>query len=379
MRIAYLVSNGPAANDTRVEREIAAVEEAGAFVVRFAIGNARLVGDAGVPMPTGLVPLMFGVVGAAFASPSRFFHAARLVVKAVGADVRHGWDQIADFASACWLARRLDGAHHLHADSGAKPAAVARLAHYLTGLPYSFAIHDPDEYDSPQSLGLPDKIADAQSVIVASSYARGQLMRWSGPGDWGRIAVIRFGLDETVVQHAPDRIEPILCGVAGVPLLLDAVARIKATNPNFRLLLIGANVVPDATAQMIASRGLSETVSRVGATDPQRTRDMLLGARAMVLLSDDETVPMTILEAFALGTPVIASAIGGTPELVDGDCGWLVPVGSVDALMTAMEHALSAPPETLRTMGEVGRRRVLDQHDATQNGAAMVRRFEQAA
>ena len=69
---------------------------------------------------------------------------------------------------------------------------------------------------------------------------------------------------------------------------------------------------------------------------------------------------------------VIATAIAGTPELVDGACGWLVPAGSVEAVADAMAAAIDASDEDVAAMGREGRGRVAEHHDAVRNGQALV-------
>ena len=70
------------------------------------------------------------------------------------------------------------------------------------------------------------------------------------------------------------------------------------------------------------------------------------------------------MEALALQRPVISTYVAGIPELVDDGCGWMVPAGSVDALVEAMTAALSADASVLARKGEEGRRRVVERHDA---------------
>ncbi|WP_242139339.1 glycosyltransferase [Sphingomonas sp. TREG-RG-20F-R18-01] len=397
MRIAYLVNKYPAVSHSFIRREIAAVEEAGSFVLRFSIRAAPgALPDAKdraeldltrVVLANGFAPLALDTVRVAAANPSRFLRAVRLVGRAIADDPKRGWKHFAYLAEACWLARRLDGAQHVHAHFGTNPAAVARLVHHLTGLPYSFTVHGPDEFDSPRGLDLSGKIADAQQVMAISSYGRSQLMRWSSPADWHKISVVRCGVDQLFTEEPPqaDRSPPILCAVArlsaqkGLPLLLEAAARLKAQGRTFRLVLVGDGEMRDEIEALIQRRGLSETVTITGFVDAGRVREILLTSRAMVLPSFAEGLPVVIMEALALRTPVIASAIAGTPELVDSTCGWLIPAGSIDALVTAMEQALDATPGTLHAMGAIGRGRVLEQHDSARNGAQLAAQFAGAA
>ena len=81
---------------------------------------------------------------------------------------------------------------------------------------------------------------------------------------------------------------------------------------------------------------------------------------------------MTIMEAFALCRPVITTAIAGIPELVDGQCGWVVTPGSIDALAEAMAAALQESAEVLSRKGRVGRERVLQLHNVKTTAAGIL-------
>jgi glycosyltransferase involved in cell wall biosynthesis len=91
-------------------------------------------------------------------------------------------------------------------------------------------------------------------------------------------------------------------------------------------------------------------------------REEIRAARAMVLPSFAEGLPMVIMEAFALSRPVISTYVAGIPELVDADCGWLVPAGSVEPLVDAMKRALDTPIAQLERMGRAGQTKVHERH-----------------
>jgi glycosyltransferase involved in cell wall biosynthesis len=109
-------------------------------------------------------------------------------------------------------------------------------------------------------------------------------------------------------------------------------------------------------------------------------RELLRSSRAFVLASFAEGLPVVIMEAFALGRPVIATYVGGMPELVEpGASGWLVPPGAVAPLAAAMREALALPAEHLAEMGERGRQRVLSHHAAGAEVARLEALFHAAA
>jgi len=389
VRVAYLTSQYPAVSHSFVRREIAGVERAGVEVLRFSIrrpaadlpdpDDRREAGVTRVILAQGAPALLGAALAAAVTVPGGF---GRALAAAAGAALRYparGWRHFAYLAEACWLARNLDGASHLHAHFGTNPAAVARLVHKLTGLPYSFTVHGPDEFDAPREYDLPAKVADAHRTIAISSFGRSQLMRWSDPAHWHRIDVVRCGVDDRFLAEPTPaaRTEPRLACVArlsaqkGLPLLIDAAGALAREGRDFRLVLVGDGDMRAAIERRIVELDLGDRVTITGYVGADRVRDELLAARAMVLPSFAEGLPVVIMEALALGTPVVASAIAGTPELVDQACGWLVPAGDVAALAEAMRAALDAPPDRLAAMGAEGRARVLRMHDAGRNGAAM--------
>lgn len=297
--------------------------------------------------------------------------------------IAEGVRRIAYLAEAALLAKRLNAEEvdHLHAHFGTNPAMVARLAHALGGPPYSFTVHGPDEFDRPAELDLAGKIADAAFCVGVSSFGSSQLMRWSSPAHWPRIHVVRCGVDEGFIDTQDDAVmpaEPRLSCVArlsaqkGLPLLIDAAAMLKDRGKNFHLTLIGDGEMRAGIEAKIAGYGLQENITITGWASSEDVRRHILASRAMVLPSFAEGLPVVIMEALALGRPVIVSAIAGTPELVDAECGWLIPAGSVEALATAMTDALDAPVATLQAMGAEGRSRVLAHHDSRKNGRQML-------
>jgi glycosyltransferase involved in cell wall biosynthesis len=92
----------------------------------------------------------------------------------------------------------------------------------------------------------------------------------------------------------------------------------------------------------------------------------------LVLPSFAEGLPVVIMEALALGRPVVSTFVAGIPELVQpGHNGWLVPAGDAEALAKAIGEVLAAPIPVLEQMGQVGREQVLAEHDVRRAAAAL--------
>jgi colanic acid/amylovoran biosynthesis glycosyltransferase len=109
-------------------------------------------------------------------------------------------------------------------------------------------------------------------------------------------------------------------------------------------------------------------------------RSLLTQARALILPSFAEGLPVVIMEAMALGRPIITTRIAGIPELVrEGKEGWLVSAGDCEALVNAWADLLQADPGRLLAMGESARRRVVERHSPSEAARKLIRLFGSAA
>jgi glycosyltransferase involved in cell wall biosynthesis len=153
----------------------------------------------------------------------------------------------------------------------------------------------------------------------------------------------------------------------GVDTLLDAAARLP---PGVRVRLAGSGRLERAVRARTAAEGLPVDV--LGPLPPSEVAAELRAAAVAVLPALWwENCPMAVLEAAAQGVPVVASAVGGVPELVDdGRTGLLVPPGDAAALAGALTRLLSDPAEAGR-MGRAGWARVRARHDPAAHVAAL--------
>lgn len=264
---------------------------------------------------------------------------------------------------------------HLHAHYSSNPAAVAWLARQLGGPSYSFTAHGPTEFDVAALQGLREKIGDAAFVVAISSFCRGQLCRFSDPRDWDKIHIVRCGVDERYLAEPPayDPHSQTLVSVGrlseqkGQLWLLEAFRRVVDRYPKVQLVLVGDGELRPRIERRLRESGLNENVELTGWLDAPGVFRRLAAARALVLPSFAEGLPVVIMEALALARPVISTYVAGIPELVEpGKSGWLVPASNVDALVEAIVDCLQAAPERLLEMGRTGRAAVLKEHDVQQ-------------
>ena len=129
------------------------------------------------------------------------------------------------------------------------------------------------------------------------------------------------------------------------------------------MTLAGDGPMRSEIEEMIARHQLEEYVVITGWITSKQVRDSILDARALVLPSFAEGLPVVIMEAMALGCPVLSTYVAGIPELVvPEENGWLVPPGDSVALASAMSDILSMSENELQKRGMNAKKRVLERH-----------------
>lgn len=392
LRVGYLVNQYPKISHTFIRTEIEGHERLGTEVHRFSVRpSPDTLLDADDLAEQGKTRillhdrwgLLIGVVEALM-RPAAFLRSLALAIRTGIRSDRGLLRHFMYFAEACllkrWTARA--GVQHLHVHFGTNSAAVAMLCGQLGGPGYSFTAHGPEEFDKADLIGLPTKIHYAEFVVGVSHFGRAQLWRHTAASQWDKIHIVRCGVDRRFLEHAPEALPdvPRLVSVGrlseqkGQLVLVRAAAELKARVSNFEIVLIGDGELRSLLEDSIENLGLSEHIRITGWQSPDEVCRHILNSRAMVLPSFAEGLPVVIMEALALRRPVISTYVAGIPELVIPDeTGWLVPAGSTDHLVAAMEEALTTPVQRLAAMGEAGHERVSQQHDARKNSAELNR------
>lgn len=392
-RIAYVINQYPKISHSFIRREILALERQGFEIFRISLRgwDAELVDEEDQREQTktryvlqeGIPALLLGILRALLAAPRQFFSALALAVRVSQDAERPLPYHLAYFAEACrilpWL--KSSGATHLHAHFGTNSSEIAMLAHALGGPPYSFTVHGQDEL---LFGGIAEKVRHATFVVAISSYGRSQLYRRIDYAHWPKVKVVHCGLEPSfhAVAETPLPTAPRLVCVGrlsaekGQMLLIEAAHLLAGKGIEFELVLAGDGDMRARVEASIAQYGLGKRVRITGWISSGQVREEILAARALVLPSFTEGLPIVIMEAMALRRPVLATCVTGIPELVlAGENGWLFPAGSVDDLAAAMESCLLKSPEELRKMGDAGYLRVMERHSIDTEAAKLAALF----
>lgn len=399
--VAYLINQYPKVSHSFIRREMRALEAQGLTVHRYALrGWADPVTDpqdaaerehTRYVLQAGAAGLLAALLRCFVRQPGTFLRTLAHTLRLSRGASRGLPHHLAYFAEACWLQQAFERqpVAHLHAHFGTNAALVALLLRRLGGPRYSFTVHGPEEFDAPSALKLRDKAADAAFVVAISSFGRGQLMRWLAADDWPKVQVVHCGLgDESFPADAapPDpasrRFVCVgrLCEQKAQMLLVDALAQLRAEGVHAELVLAGDGEMRADIEAAVAQHGLQSQVRITGWIGGEQVRAELQAARALVLPSFAEGLPVVLMEAMALRRPVISTYVAGIPELVeDGVHGWLIPAGDVAAISTAMRRCLSEDAAGLQAMGEAARKRALERHHAGTEAAKLAAHLQRSA
>jgi glycosyltransferase involved in cell wall biosynthesis len=285
------------------------------------------------------------------------------------------------------LARRLraGGVQYVHANFASFQGYAAWAIHRLTGIPFGFTVHAHDIF--LDHFLMPEKVADAALVISISRY-NVDYMREQFGIDPGAVEVIHSGVDLEEFRPSPggDEEPPLLLSVGrlhpmkGFDTLLDACARLRDRLP-FRCAIVGSGPERAAIEARVRALRLGDRVAiRTGVRQADLV-DLYRRCRLFVQPcrrapdGQQDGIPATLMEAMAVGRPVVSTRISGIPELVeDGREGLLVPPGDAPALAEAIASLLGDRERCAR-MGEAARRKVSAEFDAAANARRLAARI----
>jgi len=298
-------------------------------------------------------------------------------VPALARDIRPLADLRALLGLARLLRREEPDLLHLHTS---KAGFLGRLASRFVGKrPVIYSPHGTilNGYFSPRVTRLFARL-DAWAarftdrIVCYTSLEAAEYLA-AGIGRRGQYAVIPNGLEvEAYARQAalpaqtraalglPPGSRAVLCGARLVPVkgqtyLLQAWPSVLKREARALLLLAGDGPEEHRLRTQVAALGLAGSVRFLGFRED--IASLLACAELLVLPSLNEGFGMVLLEAMAMGSPVVASAVGGVPEVVlDGRTGLLVPPADPEALAAAILRLLG-DPGFARQMGETGRER----------------------
>ncbi|MBU6461131.1 MAG: glycosyltransferase [Bradyrhizobium sp.] len=382
--VAYIVSQYPKVSHSFIRREILELERRGLQIFRVSIRgwDIPLVDPIDIAelekttfvLKVGALQVLLACFTEVINFPIRFCSAALLALQMMRGSDRLAIWHLFYLAEACWIAPQIRQRKitHLHAHFGTNPTEVAALTAILADVTFSFTVHGPEEFDKVHSIHLAKMVKRATFTVAISSYCRSQIYRVTDYQLWDKIKIIHCGIDpefaEVDAMEPPENNKLVCIGrlseQKGQLLLVEAMADLFKERQDFELVLVGDGEFRAPIEKLIARHGLSKQIRIIGWATAAQVKREILSARAVILPSFAEGLPVVLMEAMTLGRPVLSTFVAGIPELVvDGKTGWLFPAGSKRDMLDAIRKCLVAPASVLQEMGRCGRARALKRHN----------------
>ncbi len=396
LRLTYIIGTYPSLTTTFIDREIQALIDRGADLQVVSIRHPRsqlspsqrvLQRRVRYLLPANPFRLAAAHLRFAVGSPSRYFGTARYLLgrpHPPGARLR----TLLHFATgvyAAYLVRDRAGIH-LHAHFVDRAAIVALVSARLLRSSYSVTAHANDIFIRPVMLS--EKVEGATFLATCTEYNRQHLTRLLGPRLGAKIHRIYHGLDLVAYEPASRRPDgpPLVLAVGqlkekkGLRYLVDACHELESRGIDFECRIVGDGPLWEELQTSIKQFGLTRTHLEGALQHPEVVK---LYRRASVFVlpcvvaddGDRDGIPNVILEAMAMGLPVVSTPVSGIPEVVrDGATGLLVPPADAAALADAIA-TLIADPERGRRLGRAGHRFVDSNFEIAKNADRLLEAF----
>ncbi len=388
MALAYLSHVLPNLTETFIYREIFQIRERGFDVRTYSLRRPEpsYVAEEARPiyvttwylLPVGMSALVASHCSFIFRGPVEYARTLWRMVGGTHSRPRDRLRSLTHFGEGVVLARRMqhDGITHIHAHFASQAASVARVVHLLTGIPYSFTGHAHDIWHD--RILLPEKIEEARFVATCSQMGKRYLVSQAPAGASEKIRVVYHGLDVQAfpyIANGEGRGKDLILSVGrltpqkGFPDLIKACAILKSRAVRFRCIIIGRGEDKEQLQGLIESAGLAGLVTLQGAVAQERIREYYRRAWVFALPCVDtadgnrDGIPNVLMEAMAMGLPVVTTTNSGQPELIrDGVDGLLVPAHSPLVLAEAIAR-LFDDGELRERIRTAARRRMEDAFD----------------
>jgi colanic acid/amylovoran biosynthesis glycosyltransferase len=288
---------------------------------------------------------------------------------------------------------RSRGIQHLHAHFATSATSVAMMASKLTGTPFSFTAHAKDIYhQNADSDLLVAAIEEASFAVTVTDHNVASLSCLT-PAAGHKVRRIYNGVSLERLQPGPGELQcpPVIVSVGrliekkGFPYLVHACRLLKDRRRLFQCVIIGGGDKEPELRDLIKRLELTEDVVLAGAMEHECVLKTIRQSAVMALpciVGEDgnrDALPTVLLEALALGRPIVSTDLPGVTEIVDdGVNGALVPQRDSQALAAELETLLE-DPDLRVSFGRAARLKAERAFDLTQNVAVLAGLFQEAA
>ena len=393
--IAYVLHHFPGITDTFIKREIRSLQKLGTKIDVISVWKPRALRtglditsrwstettsnilsdwskETIFVLPTSTISILLSVFRSLLRSPIRFLSALFYAVSIAGPGVRGFIYQLIYFVQAVLVAEvlRQKNSRHVHNHIGDVGGTVTMLSAKLAGIGYSITFHGWPVFFDAENSRIKEKVLGATFTRSISYFCRSQLMMFSESEDPTAFKIVHCGLNIDRYEFRPPRekIKRLFCSGRLAPekghtVLIKALALLSDQRCKLELRLAGNGPSKERLQSLVGELGLDNQITFLGFLSEDEIISELQNSDLFVLSSYVEGIPVSVMEAMAIGVPVIATNIGGTSELVEsGKTGLLVRPSDPEALAKAI-ISMMKDYEFRKSAAELGRRKVEAEFD----------------
>lgn len=390
-RIAYLLHRFPAITDTFIKREIRFLQKAGTPVHVISVWKPRdsettpailseWASDTEFMLPRSPFGIAYILLKVAISSPLRFLRTFGLALAMARPGVRGFFYQMVYFLESVLAADALtrNKIGHVHNHIGDQAGTVTMLAAQLAGIGYSITFHGWPVFFDARNSRIKEKVLGARFTRSISYFCRSQLMMFSETDDPAPFKMVHCGLsiDKYPYREPKEQVRRLFCAARfspekGMSFLIQAFRILRDNGHDLELRLAGGGPSKESLASLVKELGLSAQVHFLGYLSEDEVIRELRDADLFVLPSFVEGLPVSAMEAMAVGVPVIATNIAGTSELIEhGKSGILVRPSDAKAIADAVAWMIG-DYGFRRRAAELGRRKVVEEFDIEKETARL--------
>lgn len=385
--VIYVIGTYPLLTTTFIDREIAELRRRGVDVrvVSIRRTNRPLSAtqmasrdDVTYVLPASASKAAVANVRFLIRRPTRYVRTLWRLIRGDHPSARHRGKTVLHFFLGVYVTSLVEPRDpaRVHAHFLDRATTVAMVMSGLLGIPYSATAHANDIYVDP--VLLPEKVAWSDFVATCTGYNAEHL---GSVADAAKVRLIHHGLDldSYRVRNEVPGGRPAILAVGqlkekkGFRHLIEACRILESSGRDFVCEIIGEGPLRSMLEDQIRSHGLEDRVRLLGALDHQEVTEHMGRASVFALPSivtadgDRDGIPNVILEAMAVGLPVVSTRVSAIPEVVlEGETGVLVDPDDPDALAAALANLLDDGEERLR-LGRGGRLLVEQSFDIRRN------------
>jgi glycosyltransferase involved in cell wall biosynthesis len=396
MKIVYLLHRFPVLTDTFIRREIRGIQTTGTEVEVISVWTPNgkettsdllqdWSRDVRFLFPQSILSILLAVLKVMFSSPKRFVAALRLGFATSRPGLRGMIYQIFYIGEAILAANAINKSNvdHIHNHFGDHSGIVTMLASKLTNINYSISFHGPHVFFDGANAAIKEKVKHASFIRCISHFCCSQLIVLCGGTDMPALKIVHCGLDLSRYQfHAPrEEIRNLFCAARlvpekGIEFLIQALGLLINNGYLVNLRIAGDGPRRASLEDSARRLNVADRVCFLGNLSEQEVAHELSMSDLFILPSLAEGIPVSIMEAMAVGLPVIATNIAGTSELVDDrKTGLLVRPADSEAIAKAVVTVIERP-EFRRKAADSARAKVGDEFDIAKECAKLNECFQ---